>query len=395
MVVASAGRMSSVTIKRQPTPQQKRKCTRADPTQTRTLLRNYESHARPSAAQFADMSLETNLCAAFILLLDFPPLIPSYRPVEWIKKWFLRKRKADGKNKTLASAAPTLVGNEPPVHDGQTLGHAHSKFWSMDAFVAADSDSFSPSVGRIPKSYGHHRHHLPSGNTGDPAKDSRGNEEDRTIVSPGASAGTGNGNTSPTTYDLREALLGADAFTGYLSPSNNEDTSGLDSDHFGVALAVDDPTSALLPDDPHHNEIFSGSESAADLEITLANYTVSSVSSPFDTIDDFILASKDLDFISATSCDRSKDFEPGSFGSTLDSDLDSLPSFLDVSNYMTSTFGEPSAFYESLLLQATNQESVGNSIDSTDCSGLFGVDFCLGAGADHSPFKLAVFDFCD
>jgi hypothetical protein len=54
--------MPSDAIKRQPMYSQKRKCTRADPTQTRTLLKNYESEARPSAAQFADMSQETNLC---------------------------------------------------------------------------------------------------------------------------------------------------------------------------------------------------------------------------------------------------------------------------------------------------------------------------------------------
>ena len=323
------------------------------------------------------------------------------RPVEWIKKWFLRKRKADGKNRTLTSAVPTFVENEPSVHDGQTLGHAHSKFWSVDAFVAADSNSFSPSVGRIPKFYSHHRRNLPPENMGDRATDSQGNEEDKAIVSPGVSAGTCDGYTppckiaetnAPTTYDLREALLGADAFTGYLSPSTNDDTSGLHSEHPGVALTIYDPASALLADDSH-NETFSGSESAVDLENTLASCTVSSLSSSLDTIDHFILASRDLEFISAAPCDTSRDFEPGSFGCTLDSNLGSLPEFSDVSSYMTSTFGETSAFYESLLSQATNQDS---SIDSTDRTGLFGVDFCLGAGADQFySFKLAVFEFCD
>ena len=65
-MVAGAGRMSSATIKRQPINQQKRKCTRADPTQTRILLKNYDAEARPSAEQFADMSQKTNLCAVLI-----------------------------------------------------------------------------------------------------------------------------------------------------------------------------------------------------------------------------------------------------------------------------------------------------------------------------------------
>jgi hypothetical protein len=67
--------MSIATIKRQPVNQQKRKCTRADPTQTRILLKNYDAEARPSAEQFADMSQKTNLCAiliAFAALSDIP-----------------------------------------------------------------------------------------------------------------------------------------------------------------------------------------------------------------------------------------------------------------------------------------------------------------------------------
>jgi hypothetical protein len=335
--------------------------------------------------------------------LDISPC----RPVEWIKKWFLRKRKADGRNRTPTPAVPTLVENEPPTHDGQSLGHVHSKFWSMDAFAAADSDSFSPSVGRIPRFYGHQRHCLSSGNTDGHTTDSRENEEERATRSPGVSAGTVDGYTAPyrnvettipTTYDLCEALLGADAFTGYISPSTNEDTLGLDdSEHFSVALAVDDPGSTLLPDDSH-GEIISGSESATDSEFTLADYTVSSMTSPLDTIDGFTLASRGLGLVSATSRDTPKDFELGSFGCTTgdpDSGLGSFPGFLEVSNYMTSTLGEPSSFHDSLLLQATNQDPVGDSINLTDCSGLFGVDFCLGAGADHFSFKLAGFEVCD
>ena len=69
MVTAGPGRISRATIKRQPMYQQKRKCTRADPTQTRILLENYESEARPSAAQFVDISQETNLCALLIVFI--------------------------------------------------------------------------------------------------------------------------------------------------------------------------------------------------------------------------------------------------------------------------------------------------------------------------------------
>ena len=60
-MVAGASRMSNLTIKRQPVHHQKRKCTRADPTQTHILLNSYESQPRPNAAQFANISQETNL----------------------------------------------------------------------------------------------------------------------------------------------------------------------------------------------------------------------------------------------------------------------------------------------------------------------------------------------
>ena len=63
--------MSGPTIKKQPTNQQKRKCTRADPTQTRILLENYDAEARPSAEQFADLSQKTELYADSIAFAAF------------------------------------------------------------------------------------------------------------------------------------------------------------------------------------------------------------------------------------------------------------------------------------------------------------------------------------
>ena len=74
-MVTGRSRMSIATIKRQPVNQEKRKCTRADPIQTRILLENYDVEPRPSAEQFADMSQKTNLCAALIVfaaLSDIP-----------------------------------------------------------------------------------------------------------------------------------------------------------------------------------------------------------------------------------------------------------------------------------------------------------------------------------
>ena len=316
----------------------------------------------------------------------------------------MRKRKADGKNKTLTPTMPTFAENDPPAYDGQTLGHAHSKFWSLDAFVAADSTSFSPSAGRIPKFYGRHKHGLPSGNPEDHVTDTRGNEEERAITSPRVSTGTGDDHTAPCgsvglTNDPREAS------TGNLSPSVGEDAPGLHSEDLNVTLAVDGLGSTLLPEvssterlvclDDSHNEVFSGSESVGDLDFTLTSYTTPSMSSPFDTIDDFILASRDLGFTSDTSCHSSGDFELGSFNSAagrLDTDLGPFPGYLDAQNHMTSTFGGSSVFYESLLLQAANQDQIGDSINLADCSGLLDVDFCLGTGADHfSFFKMAGF----
>ena len=285
----------------------------------------------------------------------------------------------------------------------------------MDAFVAADSSSFSPSVGHIPKFHGRHGHSLPSVNLDDYTTDSRGNEEQR-LIGVGVPVGTDDDHTapcrsaetaSPAAYDLREALLGADAFAENLSPSaSEEDASGFDAEHINVTLAVDDLRSDLLPEAPStessiylgdpHEESFPGSGRATNSGFTLTNYVVSSMASPLDTIDDFILASMDLEFTPATSCDVSKDFHLDSFDSTtghLNSDLVSSPGFSDVSDYMTSPLGESSTFYESLLLQATNQDPMGCSIDFTDYSALLGIDFCLGAGADHCSFKSTKFEF--
>lgn len=301
---------------------------------------------------------------------------------------------------------PTFVENEPPAHGGQALGHAHSKFWSVDAFVAADSNSFSPSVGRIPKFYGHHRHTLPSRNPVDHITDSL--DEEETIITSGESARTGDDYTAPcrSMETATPAVPGGEASTGQLSPSANEDTPEFHPERFNVThtVNVSDPGSTLLPEaspversiypDDSHDEMFSGSDSATDLEFTLTNYTVSSVSSP-DTIDDFILASENREVISATSCNMSKYFESGSFGSVDghldDPDLGPFLGFSDLSNRAASALDESSAFYESFLLQAANQDLVGGSVDFTDCSGLLGIDFCLGAGVDHFYLKLAGF----
>jgi hypothetical protein len=434
-MVAGTRRMSSGAIKSQPTNQQKRKCTRADPAQTRILLENYDAEARPSVEQFAGMSRKTDLCAVLIVfaalsdvavgsyprapvcslpMLDGPPC----RPVDWIKKWFLRKRKADGKNRTLTPTEPTFVENEPSDHDGQTLGHAHSKFWGMDAFAAADSMCFSPSVGHIPKFYGYPKRSLPPGNADSDPTDPQGNEEESAILSPGTSAGTNYGYaalsdsvltcedeeiTSLASYSLREVLLGADAFAGYVSTSANGNASTPpSSENPNVTLTADGTESSLLrpaasspersiyPDNPD-NERYSGSENITSLESTLANYPVPLISSPLETIDDFFTASGELDFFSTTSSSTS-DLELGVIDSAtgcLDLDLDSLPGF---PAYMTSILDEHSAFYESLFLQA-KQDPIGDSTDATNCSGLLGIDFCLGAGADHFALLLTGFEF--
>lgn len=415
--------MSIATIKRQPVNQQKRKCTRADPTQTRILLKNYDAEARPSAEQFADISRDTNLCAVLITFAALSDIsfgsclcaltffgLPC-RPVDWIKKWFLRKRKADGKNRTLVPTEPTFVENDSLAHDGRALEHAHSKFLSMGAFAAADSTSFSPSVGHIPKFYGHRKRSLPPGNVDNDVTDSQGDEEESAILSSNASAETGysyvapfdsvvtgeNGEiATPASYDLREVLLGADAFSGYVSPSaTDEDASGSPvSEHPNITLMVDElisvaasPERSTHPGNPFDGR-FSHSESVTNLEFGTTNYPVAPMSSPIDTIGDFISASGDLDLVATTSCSTSDDFELGVFDSVtglLDSDLVSLPGFSDLPSYMTSILGGPSAFHESLLFQG-KQDSAGDSIDVTSYGSLL--------GADHSVFTLTRVKSC-
>ena len=301
--------------------------------------------------------------------------------------------------------------NDPPAHDGQALGHAHSKFWSMDAFAAADSTSFSPSVGHIPKFYGHHRRDLPPGNVDNDATDSQGNEEERAILSSGTSAETGYGyvassdsvvtgenaeTASPANYDLREVLLGADAFAGYVSPSaTDEDASGSPaSEHPDVTPVVDEllsvaasPERSIYPDNPF-DEKFSHSGSVTNLDFSMTNYPVASMTSPIDTINGFTSASGDLNFVATTSCSTSGNLELGAFDSTtgfLDSDFSSLPGFANLPSYMTSILGEPSAFYESLFFQE-KQESMEDQIDTTKCGGLL--------GADYSVFMLIGFENC-
>lgn len=323
------------------------------------------------------------------------------RPVDWIKKWFLRKRKADGKNRTLFPTEPTFVENESPAHDDKALGHAHSKFWSMDAFAAADSTNFSPSVGRIPKFYGHHGRSFLSSSIIIGVFSSQGNEEERAISSSGTSAETGYGYvtqsdsvlideharaTTPASYDLREVLLGADAFTGYVSPSASVDASGSPtSEHPNVALIIDEllsvvssPEPSMYSDNPFDERLFH-SESITDLELTTTNYSDPSMTSSINSLDEFILVSDDLDSNSTTSCSTSDDLGLGAFDSTTgcaNLGLGSSPGF------MTSILGEPSVFYESLLFPG-KQDPIGDS-----------VDVCLGAGADHVVFVLTGIEIC-
>jgi len=306
------------------------------------------------------------------------------RPVKWIKKWFLRRRKADGKNRTLVLAEPTFVENEPPACDGQALGHTHSKFWSIDAFTAADSTDFSPSVGYIPKLYGHHGRTLPPENANNDATES---QEERAVLSPGTSAETGYGYvtqsdciptdenaqvTSPASYDLRKVLLGADA----LGPRASE--------HPNVALTIDElfsvvssPERSAYPDNPF-DERLSHSGSITDLELSTTNYSVPSMTSSINTIDDLILVSGDFDFDSTTSCSAS-DLGLSDFDSTTgcaDWDLGSWSNPVHVPGYTTDILDRPSVFCESPLFQ-------GESID-----------VCLGAGANHLVLMLAWFETC-
>ena len=298
--------------------------------------------------------------------------------------------------------------NEPSAQ----LGHAHSKFRSLDAFAAADSTSFSPSVGHIPKFYGHRRRGLPPGNADNYATESRGNEEEREISSSGPSAGTGFGyvvpsdsvltgerNPTPASYNLREVLLGAGAFAGFVSPANEDASGSPSSEHLPTAdeliSAVSSPERSAYPDDPS-NKGLSCSESATDLELSLADYGIASMYSPIDAIDDFISASGDLDLISIPSCNTSDDLELSAFDSAtsyLDSDVGLFSTFANIPSYMTSALGEPFAFYENILFQA-KQDLMGDSIDATNCGSLLGIDVCFGAGTDHSVFMLTGFEFC-
>lgn len=422
--------MSSTTIKRQPANQRKRKCTRADPTQIRILRMNYDTEARPSPEQFADMSQKINLCVTLISFATFSESAPSFyfylvfpnarRPVDWIKKWFLRKRKADSKNSSPSPAEPTLVENEPPADDGQTLGHAHSKFWGMGEFAAADTTNFSPSVGRIPRFYGHRKRSPPPVNADNRATDSRENEE-RVILPPGTPPETGYGyldslgsilaceNMEAATtagYNLREVLLGTDAFVGYVSPLGNGNTPTTPTKHPDASLAVDDSRPTLLapaspsPELPLYPvDFYEGcSRDLAELELALSNHPVPPTPSPLDTIDDFFATLEGYDLISTTPYSTPDGLESGTFGSTtgcLASDLDPSTKFPNVPSYMMSILDEHSTFYDGLSSSQPNQDPVGDSTDTTNCNGLLGIDFCLGTGADHSAFTLTGFEFCE
>ena len=417
--------MSGTTVKRQPVNPPKRKCTRADPAQARVLLKNYDAEARPSTEQFAVMSQETNLCVILIPFVPFPdtavarflrcsvcpfpmPVWSPCSPVDWIKKWFLRKRKADGTNRTLPPTEPTLVENEPSPHDGQVLGHTHSKFWDMDGFAAADSTNFSPSVGYIPKLYGHRKSCLPPANANNRDTGFRENEEGSAILPLGTSATeTDYGYVVPfdsviktvetatlPNYSLREVLLGTDAFVGYVPPSADRNALAELSEHPNVTPTVDDPGSTLplssdsspgcatYSDDPYEG----CTGSATELEFTLANHPITI---PFpEAIDDFA-ALGGYDPISTTSHSTSDNLKPGGLDSAagcLDLDLGSFPGFANVPDYMTSILSEHSSLYEDLLLLQAKEDPIG---DST------GLDFFLGTGADHFVFALTGFEFCE
>jgi len=311
------------------------------------------------------------------------------------------------------------VENEPPVDDGQALGHAHSKFWGMGEFAAADSTSFSPSVGHIPRFYGHRKRSPPPANADTRATDSR-EEEARVISPPGIPPETGYGYVTSldsilarenveiattASYNLREALLGADAFPGYVSPLANENTPTTPSKHTDAGLTVDDPGSTLpvpavpspelplYPDDLYED----CSRGLAELELALSNHLVPSISSPLDTTDDFFATLEGNDLISTTSRSTPDDLKLDGFGSTtgcLDSDLDSSTDFSNVPSYMMSILDEHSTFYDGLLSQP-KEDPVDDSTDATSRNDLLGIDFCLGAGADHFAFALTGFEFCE
>ena len=317
-------------------------------------------------------------------------VLPS-RPVGWIKKWFLRKRKADGKNKILTPAEPTFAENDPPAHGSQTLGHAHSKFWNMDAFAAADSTSFSPSVGHIPKLYGHRRRGLLPGIASNDDTNSQGNEGEKTTLPPGTSAETGYsyappsdsaltvGNaecTAPARYDLREILLGTDAFAGYLSPSTDEDAPELSPTlTVDKLLSVVSSPERVYPDNAF-DEMLTHSDNVTDSEFTVKNYPVGSISPSADVTDGFFSTPEDLGLTASASCSTSDGLELGAFdwaAGCSDLDLGSLPGFANNPSYMTNVLDEPPPFYESLLFQG-KQDPAMAPIDVNDRGGLLGAD---------------------
>lgn len=300
--------------------------------------------------------------------------------------------------------------NEPPADDGQALGHAHSKFWGMGEFAAADSTNFSPSLGRIPRFYGHRKRGPPSVNADNHATDSRETEE-RVISPPGTPPGTppetGYGYmasldsilarenaeiAATTSHNLREILLGADAFAGYVSPSadGHPDASlAVYNSRPTLLIPAPSPEPPLFPSDLYED----CSRNLAELELALSNPPIPS---PLDTIDNFFTTLEGHNFISTASRSTPDDLGFGAFGSAtgcLDSDLDSLADFSNVPSYMMSILDEHSTFYDGL--SPPKQDPVGDSTDATNRNGLLGIDFCWGAGADHFTFTLTGFEFCE
>ena len=311
------------------------------------------------------------------------------------------------------------MDNEPPADDGQALGHAHSKFWGMGEFAAADSTSFSPSVGRIPRFYGHPKRSPPPVNADTRATDSRENQA-RVVSPPGTPPQPSYGYITSldsilaredteilatASYDLREVLLGADAFAGYVSSLANGNTPMTHSEHPDISLTVDDPGPTLpvpavpsperpmYPSDPYED----CSRDLAELELALLNHPVPPIPCPLDTIDDFLATLEGYDFISTTSHSTPDSLEFGALGSKtgcLDSDLDSLTNFSNVPSYMMSILDEHPTFYDGLLSQP-KQDPVDDSADATNPTGFLGIDFCLAAGADHFALTLTGFEFCE
>lgn len=286
----------------------------------------------------------------------------------------------------------------------------------MDAFSTADSTSFSPSVGHIPRFYGHPKHGLPLGY----GTESRENKENA-VLPPGTPPGAGYGYTPSLDsvparengeivtiagYNLREILLGADAFAGYVSSSANGNAPITPpTEHLVDILTADDPGSTLLlpavpPSSPFvypNSSCDKRSGSAIELELTLTDYPVPLMPSPLDTIDGLFAASGGHDFIPTAFLGTSVDLDLGALDSAtgcLDSDLDSLSVLANIPNYMTGVLDEHSTFYESLPLH-TKHDPLGDSIDATNHSNLLGIDFCFGAGADHFVLTLTGFEFCE